>query len=261
VESGYERLPAQDTAFLAFETANTHMHLGGTAIFERGSLATGDGGVDIERIRGRIAARLHLIPRYRQRLRLDTPRAAAGLGGRRPLQPELPRAAHEPAAAGRRGAAEAAIARIMSQQLDRTRPLWEAWIVEGLEGGRFALVTKTHHCMADGVSAVDLITVLLSAFPDNAVETPAPWTPRPAPSTPTLVRDEALERLGTLLGVVRRMPTRSPDPRRARATRGRASRGHLADGDRRAPPPGDTPLNRPIGPHRRIAGSTWTSPT
>src|SRR2546427_9753426 len=66
--AGYEPLPAQDSAFLFFETPNTHMHLGGTAIFEAGSLATAGGGVDIERIRARIASRLHQIPRYRQRL-------------------------------------------------------------------------------------------------------------------------------------------------------------------------------------------------
>src|SRR2546422_10225894 len=72
-------------------------------------------------------------------------------------------------------------ARIMSQPLDRTRPLWEAWIVEGLQGGRFALVTKTHHCMADGLSAVDLLTVLISPTPDDTLEPPPPWEPRPTP--------------------------------------------------------------------------------
>src|SRR2546428_10362432 len=64
----YERLPVQDSSFLVFETSNTHMHLGGTSIFEAGSLATAAGGLDIDRIRAHIASRLHQIPRYRQRL-------------------------------------------------------------------------------------------------------------------------------------------------------------------------------------------------
>src|SRR6185295_19936009 len=121
-----------------------------------------------------IASRLHWIPRYRQRLAftpllqepvwVDDDRFNIDYHVR---HTSLPRPGDEEQL-------KRLSARIMSQQLDRTRPLWEAWIVEGLEGGRFALVTKTHHCMADGVSAVDLITVLLSTEPDDEVETPAP---------------------------------------------------------------------------------------
>ena len=188
--ASYERLAAQDSAFLFFESAETHMHLGGTAVFEPGPLATADGGIDIDRIRARIASRLHHIPRYRQRLAwipvqnhpvwVDDDHFNLSYHVR---HTSLPRPGDDEQL-------KRLTARIMSQQLDRTRPLWEAWIVEGLEGGRFALVTKTHHCMADGISAVDLITVLLSTERDTTIEPLVPWQPRPAPSRLQLSRDE-----------------------------------------------------------------------
>ena len=71
--------------------------------------------------------------------------------------------------------------RLMSIHLDRDRPLWETWLVEGLEGGRWALVFKVHHCMVDGIAGVELLTVLLDAAPDPDVAEPAPWSPRPEP--------------------------------------------------------------------------------
>jgi diacylglycerol O-acyltransferase / wax synthase len=143
-------------------------------------------------------------------------------------------------------------ARIMSQQLDRTRPLWEAWIVEGLAGGRFALVTKTHHCMADGLAAVDLLTVLLSPVPDEPVE-PAPrWRPRPVPGARTLVRDEVLRRLSAPFGLVRRLGDALGEPARAGAAIAERAWAVWHTISAAMPPPGDTPLNRPIGPHRRL---------
>jgi WS/DGAT/MGAT family acyltransferase len=140
----------------------------------------------------------------------------------------------------------------MSQQLDRGKPLWEAWVVEGLENGRFALIMKSHHCMTDGIAAVDLATVLLSVTPETTIEEAPRWTPRPAPSGAELLRDE-LWRLG-------RMPIDAAwIARRAIGARREVTRA-IRDGIepvfevvraglRRA---ADTPLNRPIGPHRRI---------
>src|SRR5438046_1841995 len=86
------------------------------------------------------------------------------------------------------------VGRIMSQPLDRTRPLWEMWVVEGLEGDRFALISKTHHCIVDGVSGADLMAVLLDAVSDGEVGTPEPWTARRRPSGTRLVLDAALRR-------------------------------------------------------------------
>src|SRR5262249_7520458 len=228
------------------------MHLGGTAIFEPGPLATPDGGVDIDRIRARIASRLHQIPRYRQRLAwvpvqnhpvwVDDHHFNLGYHVR---HASLPRPGDDEQL-------KHLTARIMSQQLDRTRPLWEAWIVEGLEGGRFALVMKTHHCMADGISAVDLITVLLSPFPDDEIE-PAPrWTPRPVPSGVALLRDELVHSLAMPIGLARRAGEALRAPAAAGAALGERAAAVWYTVNAAMPPPADTPLNRPIGPHRRF---------
>src|SRR5262249_3722214 len=88
------------------------------------------------------------------------------------------------------------VGRIMSQPLDRTRPLWEMWVVEGLEGACFALISQTPRCMVDGISGADLMTVLLDAVPDAGVGTPEPWTPRPSPRGARLVLDATLRRVG-----------------------------------------------------------------
>ncbi len=248
----YEPLPSQDSAFLLFETPETHMHLGGTAIFEPGPLLTPEGGVDIERIRARIASRLHQIPRYRQRLAWIPVlgRPAWVDDGHFNLayhvrHTSLPRPGDEEQL-------KRLSARIMSQQLDRTRPLWEAWIVEGLAGGRFALVTKTHHCMADGIAAVDLLTVLLSALPEDAIEPAPPWEPRPAPSAGTLVWDEMMRRLATPLDVVRRLGDALAEPARTRTVLAERMRAVWHTITAAMPLPADTPLNRAIGPHRRL---------
>src|SRR5437667_183385 len=192
MSAGYERFSAQDSSFLVFEDPNTHMHLGGIAIFDPGPLATADGGVDIERIRRHVESRLHWIPRYRQRVAyvplerhpvwVDDDHFNLSYHVR---HTSLPRPGDEEQLKRLAG-------RVMSQRLDRRRPLWEIWVVEGLEGGRFAMVTKTHHCMVDGVAAVDLNAVLLSPTPEHPQEEAPPWVPRPAPSPLTLLRDEAL---------------------------------------------------------------------
>jgi diacylglycerol O-acyltransferase / wax synthase len=248
----YERLPVQDGTFLAFEDPNSHMTIGATLVFDAAPLATPDGGIDVERIRAYIESRLHQIPRYRQRLAwvpveghpvwVDDDHFTIGYHVRHTA---LPRPGDE-------RSLKRLSARVMSQQLDRGKPLWEAWVAEGLEGGRFALIVKTHHCMTDGVGAVDLVQVLLSASPDATIEEAPRWTPRPAPSGQDLLRDELLRWART--------------PLTAASIAGRWLRGDvdfrqaLAEGYApvlevvRAGLKGaaDTPLNRPIGPHRRI---------
>ena len=244
----YERLPVQDNSFLVFETATTHMHLGGVSIFDAGPLATPGGGVDLERVRASIGSRLHLIPRYRQRLEFV------------PLQSHAVwvddahfnlhyhvRHASLPRPGDERQLKRLA-ARIMSQALDRGKPLWEAWIVEGLEDSRFALIIKTHHCMADGVSAVDLLTVLLSMAPDTTIE-PAPrWMPRPVPTPAELLRDELLHTAAAPLRFARSTARALRDPAQLR-TRAASVWQTITAGLHGAAP---TPLNRPVGPHRRF---------
>jgi hypothetical protein len=93
--------------------------------------------------------------------------------------------------------------RILSEHLDRDKPLWELWIVEGLEGGRFALIIKIHHCMVDGASGMNLLTTLYSASPDARIEEAPPWRPRPAPSALELAVDDVAERLRGPLALAR----------------------------------------------------------
>jgi diacylglycerol O-acyltransferase / wax synthase len=246
----YERLPVQDGSFLAFEDPNSHMTIGATLIFEPGPLASPNGGIDIERLRTYIASRLHQIPRYRQRLSwipleghpvwVDDEHFMIAYHVRHTA---LPRPGDD-------RALKHLSARVMSQQLDRGKPLWEAWAVEGLENGRFALIMKTHHCMTDGIGAVDLATVLLSATRDDEIEEAPRWTPRPAPTAQELLREELWRLARTPFDAVRLLRhAAAADVRRA-----------LGEG---APPVWqlvraglkgacDTPLNRPIGPHRRI---------
>ena len=82
----------------------------------------------------------------------------------------------------------------MQQHVDRARPLWETWVVEGLEGNRFALISKVHHCMIDGISGVDIMQLLMSQTPDYELETPPAYIPRPVPSQAELLRDELTRR-------------------------------------------------------------------
>jgi WS/DGAT/MGAT family acyltransferase len=160
-----ERLSALDASFLAVEDEGTHMHVAAVLLFEAGPLRRPDGGLDIECIREWIAARLHLVPRYRQKL-ASVPLAAQPVWVddlNFNLQYHVRHTCLPPPADER--LLKRLAGRIMSQKLDRGKPLWEVWAVEGLEGDRFALVTKAHHCMVDGISGIDLIATLLRPNP------------------------------------------------------------------------------------------------
>ncbi len=248
----YEPLPASDRTFLVFEDQHTHMHLGGITLFEPGPLGRAEGGVAIERIRDHIAARLHLRPRYRQRL------ASVPIRNR-PIwvdDPHFNLTYHVRHTAVPRPGDDAQLkqlcARIVSQQLDRGKPLWEIWVIEGLEGGRFALLVKTHHCMADGISAFDLFTALVSPTPDDTLEPPAPWTPRPWPSAARLVADELLRQAGTPVEMACALASSLWHPARGRAFVRENLRGLWSTIESGIRPPSPTPLNGPIGPHRRF---------
>ena len=142
-------------------------------------------------------------------------------------------------------------ARIFSQQLDRTKPLWELWLVEGLDGDRFAIVGKSHHALVDGVSGVDITTVLfdLEPEPENPPARPPKWAPRPEPTDLQLLGDALRERATSPTGDRPRRPRRparpAPGAARDRATPARWSAPAMS-----APA---TPFNVEIGPHRRLA--------
>ncbi len=252
--STYDRLSALDASFLGLEDSNCHMHVGGTFLFEAGPLRTSEGGIDIERIRRVIEARLHLVPRFRQRLAavpyenhpiwVDDERFRIHYHVRHTA---LPRPGDE-------RMLKRLVGRIMSQPLDRGRPLWEMWFVEGLEGDRFALISKTHHCMIDGVSGADLMSIIMSPFPDPETGEPEPWQPRSRPSDAALGWDAVVRRLGQPAEALQALSDAVRSPSEALGRLGDAA---AAIRDALAPalrPTSETPINVPVGPYRRIDG-------
>lgn len=254
---GYERLSRLDETFLAFETPTTYMHVALTAVFEVESLRTAEGGVDLDRIRRLIASRLPLIPRYRQRLaRVPLVNDAIWVDDERfdlryhVRHASLPRPGSS--AQLRRRCAE-----ILERPLNRARPLWEIWVIEGLSENHFALLAKVHHCMVDGVGGVELLATLLNVEPQSDPGEPEPWQPRPAPENARLLRDEALRRARRFAGLGRRLGTALAAPRESREELGArvSALWSLATSSLR--PSSSLPFNGPVGPHRRIAWQSW----
>jgi WS/DGAT/MGAT family acyltransferase len=141
-------------------------------------------------------------------------------------------------------------ARVFAQRLDRDRPLWEVWLVEGLGEDRFALLSKTHHCMLDGVSGADLATVLLGVDPSEVTPAaPAPWKPRAAPSTAALVAEAVADQATHPVQVLRGAVQPSSPARRVLLEMG-AGLLPLVGLSRMGRAPASS-LNRTIGPHRR----------
>ncbi len=249
----YERLTVLDNTFLLTESPTNHMHVAGTATYDAGPLRTPAGGIDVKRIRAYVESRLHLIPRYRQVLSYTPVEGHPVWVDDQHFNIEyhvrhtsLPRP-------GDPDQLKALSGRIMSQQLDRSKPLWEMWIVEGLDGGEhFAMISKIHHCMVDGMSSVDLLAVLLTPEPTENVDPPVRWVPRPRPTWWQMLRAETSRRARTPFETVSdlsRVLADVRDPRSDIRTMWRAARGMLRSSLRTV---SDTPLNKPIGPHRRF---------
>ena len=250
----YDRLSAQDNSFLLMETRNLPMHVGSLLVFDAAPLKTPDGGIDFPSIRDSIDAVLHRIPRYRQKLHwipldrhavwVDDPRFSLDFHLRHTA---LPRP-------GGKEQLKALAARIMAQPLDRNRPLWETWVVEGLDGGtRFGFLCKIHHCMIDGSSGVDLSHILLSPSAEVPETGPLPeFIPRPAPSRAQLMRDETLRRMSVPTRIFEGVRALGKVPNLAEEVRVRAQAlTHLAG---MGTTTDATPLNGKVGPHR---GFDW----
>ncbi|HKC52358.1 MAG TPA: wax ester/triacylglycerol synthase family O-acyltransferase [Myxococcota bacterium] len=248
----YDRLTALDNSFLLLEKPNAYMHVAAAQIFKTGPLRTEGGGVDAARIRKLVAALLHRIPRYRQKLAwipfeshpvwVDDENFNLDYHLRHTA---LPRPGSEEQL-------KRLCARIMQQHLDRDRPLWEMWVIEGLEDDRFAIISKTHHCMIDGISGVDIMRVLMSPEPDAELPEEPSWVPRPAPSWFELLRHELMRRAWLPFEVARgavSVMRAAEDVRFELMTRIRAISETLGGSLRL---PSETPLNREIGPHRRF---------
>ncbi len=246
-----DRLSLLDAELLELEDSPAlHAHVASVLVFA-GPAPT------LAELTSHVIGRLGLVPRYRQKLArvpygqgrpvwIDDPHFNPGYHIRHAA---LPRPGDEPALARVAG-------RLFSQRLDRTKPLWELWLVEGLADGRFALIGKTHHVLVDGVDDLDLTTILFDAGPGSA-PAPAPttsWVARPAPSRAELLAAAIAERASDPAEAARGVQELLRRPRA------------LADGLRRrlaqvggplallgGDPPPRTPLNVPIGPHRRYA--------
>jgi WS/DGAT/MGAT family acyltransferase len=242
-----ERLTTLDTSFLYLEEADTPMHVGGVLILEppRGGL---------EAIARLVEARLPLVPRYRQRV-VEVPGHLAN-----PVwvdDPEFDVAYHVRRSGLPRPGTEAQlldlVSRLMSRPLDRNRPLWELYLVEGLSGDRVAVVTKTHPALVDDLSAIDIGQVLLDVEPDAEAPEREAWRPRRVPGGMELVwqaLDEYVRRPSALAETVRGAVT---DARATAARLGNVAGGLFRAVRKAAFPAPHSPLNAPIGRQRRIA--------
>ncbi|MGH0030568.1 MAG: WS/DGAT/MGAT family O-acyltransferase [Myxococcota bacterium] len=253
----YDRLTALDVSFLRYEEQdpNVHMHVGVVALFERGALAADEAGVDIGRIRRAVESSLGESPRFRQKL-VRVPRFDLPVWVDDPcfnLEYHVRHTALPHPGSLRQ--LKRLAGRIFSQKLDRSKPLWEFWFVEGLEDGRFALIAKAHHCLVDGISGFELLARMMRLDPDPTIEAPKTWIPRPAPETRRLFVDEASRR-GSLPFQIAAAGARALAEPQASAERLRDAAGALYEAfSANLSPCSPTPLNVEIGPYRRF---DWT---
>jgi diacylglycerol O-acyltransferase / wax synthase len=242
-----DRLTGLDSSFLHLERGPAHMHVASVSLFEGPA-------PDYDDFRAHIESRLHLVPRFRQKLRF------VPFGQGRPRWVDDPRfnleyhvrhtALPEP---GSEEQLKTLAARIFSQRLDRSKPVWELWLVAGVEGDRFAVVGKTHHCLVDGVSGVDITTVLFDTEPEAApTGEPEAWVPRPEPSDAQVLAEALVERATTPAEAVRGVRALFRAPRHAarNVVDTLEAAGALARTTLAAPA---SPFNTEIGPYRRLA--------
>lgn len=238
------RMSPLDASFLHLEDNVTQLHIGSVAIFEGGP-------PPFDEVLEMVAGKLALVPRYRQVVRfvplamgrpvwVDDAHFNLGYHVRRTALP----------APGGEQELRNLVGRVMSQQLDRAKPLWEMWVAENLEENRWAIVSKVHHCMVDGVSGTDLLTVILDKERDPAPPGEDTWKPESAPAGIQLLADALVERTISPYEIFRAVRAAVRAPRRFAShledtTRGLVGMRGLV---RRTPP---SSLNGPIGPHRR----------
>lgn len=250
----YERLSAQDYSFLLAESENAPMHVSAIGILEAQALRNAEGGIDIARFQAAIEAILHWIPRYRQKLAwipvenwptwVDDRHFDLGYHIRHIALP----------APGTRDQLREIAGRIFSRRLDRQRPLWEIWVIEGLEKGeQVAILNKIHHCMIDGAAGADLTTILFSPSAQYEQSKPLPYYPRPAPTGLELVSDRIREALAAPQQVLRAAQRLVGDERDALIDDLSARARALAELAGLAfQPASESPINGELSPNRRV---------
>ncbi len=241
-----QRLSPQDAAFLHLEDAVSHMHIGAVAILEGPPPG-------YEALARMVRAHLPNVPRYRQKVHfvpialgrpvwVDDPHFNLGYHLRHTALPPP----------GGDEELRNLVGRVMSQQLDRGKPLWEMWIIEGLSEGRWAVITKLHHCMVDGIAGTELLTVILDTERDPELPAPDDWHAERQPSGAELTVRALARRAVSPYEQLRAVRSAARSPRRAAGTAAAAAHGLWSMSGVVAPPPRSS-LNGAIGPHRH-----WT---
>jgi WS/DGAT/MGAT family acyltransferase len=258
-----QQLTGLDAAFLAMETHAVFGHVGSVCILDP---STSPEPVTLDRVTRLIEERLHLLPPFRRRL------VTVPLGLDQPYWIEDPdfdieyhvRELALPAPGDDRQLAEQA-SRLHARPLDRSRPLWELYLVHGLQGGRVAIYSKVHHAAIDGVSGGELLTAILDLSPEGRTVEPEPWRPEPEPRALAMLGRSAVSLAGhpvraarMTYGLARSLPSLATSPARPRLPLvdrllRRDAGIVLPSSGLRAPA---TPFNRAISPHRRWAFRT-----
>jgi diacylglycerol O-acyltransferase len=248
----FERLNALDASVLELEYENSPMHLGFVLLLESGPLARPDSAVDMARIRRHVEMRLHRAPRLREKLGyipiegspiwVDDDHFDLDYHLRHTRLP----------APGSERQLRRLCGRLLGQRIDPARPLWELWVIEGLCEGRFALLLKVHHAVAGADGVAGLLATLLAVDPDPACEAPPRWLPRGGPRFMDLIGSEIARRSRGAFDLAGSLVGAAADPGTAiesAVTLAGEWLGYLGTAMR---PASGTPLNEPIGPHRRI---------
>ncbi|MFL6098070.1 MAG: wax ester/triacylglycerol synthase domain-containing protein, partial [Blastococcus sp.] len=244
-------MSALDSGFYFAESENTPMHVGSVAVFDGPAPSYGD----VVRL---LLSKMPLVPRYRQRVR-EVPMQ---LG--RPLWVDdahfqiLYHVRHTAVPGpGSDEQLRNLAGRVLGQRLDMAKPLWELWLVEGLADNRWAIISKVHHCMVDGIAGTDLMQLMFDLEPDAKHEAPKDWTPRRTPSGLSLVSESVSDALAHPLRALSSLPSAGNAARGAKAIieQGKVVAQTVPSVARQAVTPTARSLNGPIGPHRRWA---WT---
>jgi diacylglycerol O-acyltransferase len=240
-----EWMSPQDASFLHIEGPNNPMHIGGVSIFEGPA-------PPFERLEKMVASKLDAVPRYRQKVRfvplalgrpvwVDDPNFNLGYHLRHSALP----------GSGTEDVLRRTAARIFAQHLDRRKPLWEIWMIEGLSENRWALLSKVHHCMVDGVSSTDLMTVMFDDSPPQPPE--QDWQPAPEPSNAELVVRSLTHQAANPAEQLRMLRDAASRPRASLAQAQTLVRG-VSSAAGLLRPQGSSSLTGSIGPHR-----TWST--
>ncbi len=247
-----DRMSALDSGFYFAETENTPMHVGSVAIFEGPAPTYGD----VVRL---LLSKLPVVPRYRQRVR-EVPMQVG-----RPMwidDPHFQILYHVRHTAVPRPGTDEQLrnlaGRVLGQRLDLSKPLWEIYLVEGLEDDRWAIISKVHHCMVDGVAGSDLMQLMFDLSPDATHEPPRDWTPQRSPSSAGLVAGAVADAVAHPLRQVSALPALGKPAQLVKGLvgSGKTIASTLPSLAKQALTPTARSLNGPIGPHRRWA---WTS--